>query len=200
MPNKHKSGAGFTVIELLVSAVIIIILFSFVLANFHTARYSGEIDVVLKQIISGVSTIRNYSIGGQLINGSFPGGGYGINFDLKNPSQFVLYAADFPDTSLAAGEVLANGVGRFTDIKFIELCGLDATEVTSLPCQEGTWEDLGDFLEIIFSLSNGISFNYEGEDAGYKFAGGIIEHQKTGLQSYFYVSLVSGLISGGLVP
>lgn len=181
---------GFTLLELLVSVAIIAIIFSFVLANFRTAQYSGETDIVLKQVVSGINTARNMSLGGQIMtNQSFPDKGYGISLE---SDQFLLIAV-FP----AFNEQLPDSLKRFNDID-LDFCSyeipLPPPPPLPLPCSPD-WDDVSGTLEIIFSLPDQVYSNITGVD----YVGGIITNQKTGQRAYFYVSLISGLVTGGLL-
>lgn len=185
--KKFKSGAGFTMIDLLVSAIIIAIIFSFVLANFRTGKFSGQLDIVLKQVINGITTVRTMSLGGQVIDDEVPAGGYGIH--LEN-NQYYLFAA-----LMAEDEELSDSLRQFDSIE-LEFCSLDEGEPseTNLPCG-GSWSEVNSPLEITFSLSDIISSNIEGAN----YVGGVIEHQRTNQRAYFYVSLTSGLVTGDLL-
>ncbi len=209
MFTKQKKS-GFTLIDLLVSAAVMVIIFSFVLANFRAGAKSGEIDVALKQVISGIGLVRNLTLGGQTVNNPipppdqiFPPGGYGIHF-AKNPSQFILFNLTVGGSSYEAGDgvILANGLKKFDDVDFIQFCG--ANSIASLPCESPDWKDLkhggDDYLEISFPAAGEFSASYPDIDKDYDYVGGIIQHKKTGRQAYFYFSLVSGLMSGDLLP
>lgn len=211
-----KSDAGFTMVELLVSASVLMILFTFVLANFRTGQSSAELDIVLKQIISGISSVRNMALGGQVMSdGSYPDGGYGIHFDLEtNPDQNILFFTlniddcdpKRKDCFYEVGNELAGGIRKFKNIEIIEICGTDdlydmgGNLVT--PCDSPNWKDLkhaGDeYLDIIFPIPGEFNANYRAV-ADYDFVGGIIESTTTGAQAYFYVSLISGALVGELL-
>jgi len=218
MKNFKKNG--FTVLELLVSSSIIIIVFSFVLANFRTGQFSGELDVILKQITSSIASARNMSLGGQLINGSVPQNGYGIHFDdfPSSVDQYYLFAA-FTDNN----QSLTNSLKKFNNVEFISFCtakeeiileqgtcsnNLSVSclknqdcpsggicHLVSLPCQSPVWQNAGDSLEVIFSLAQEVSSIPT--DPEFKYVGGLIEHTRTKQRAYFYVSLLSGLVGGG---
>lgn len=194
--NHLFNQRGFSMIDLLASAAIIIIIFSFVLANFRTARYSGDINIVLKQIINGITTVRNMSLGGQMIDGAFPEIGYGIDFDLASPNQFSLFAAYEEDKG--GNQPLPNGTTIFQNVEFTNFYGLTSQELDDegklIKPGEGSWRDIGNNLQIIFSLGGDITTNVN----GYDYVGGKIRHNKTGQQAYFYVSLISGLVTGEL--
>lgn len=206
MKSILKNSRGFTLIELIVSSSVIIIMLSFALANFHAARRSGELDVVNKQVIDGVATVRNFSLGGKKITNPtpppaevFPAGGYGINFK-SNESKFTLYASFDPAaTKLVDGVVLNEGVKNFSDISITTLCTINVDVITSLPCQSG-WSSGLTVLEIIFDISNNVFANdANGPLTNVTYVGGVLRHNITGQQSYFYISLISGLVAGDLL-
>ena len=199
---------GFTILELLVSSTVILILFSFVLASFRTGRYSGEINVVTKQIISGITIARTKTLGGEIFQSGFPAGGYGINFDAREPSQYILFA-DTDDNGSFTGDVSDPGgstetieVGSFRDISIVSVCGLDANQVLELPCTGSGWSTITSpfFLEIIFTEPGQIAVNYANPQPGdsFDFVGLQVRHQKTGQEAYIYVSILSGLVTGDL--
>ena len=197
--NLKSKVRGFTVVDLLAAATIIIIMFSFVLANFRGSQNRNELGLILKQTLGDITLVRNMSLGGQLFNGSFPASGYCINFDLSDPSRYVLFANDLvfdPEKeNYSSGDELAGGRKTFNQVEFISFCGLTTNEISKLPCQESDWQNIGNFLEICFSSPDQIlATDLSGQN--FKYVGGVIEHKKTKQQAYFYVSLNSGLVSG----
>lgn len=197
--GNFQFSKGFTIVELLVSIAILGIMFSMVLANFRAGQKSGQLDIVLKQVISGITNVRNMSLGGQtMADGSFPSGGYGIHFE---PTQFWAFAK-----TAASNPTLPNTATKFDQVSFIQFCGLNSfgitqDNITNLPCQSG-WESFDSPLEIIFSLPSEISAVPAADLSGknFKYVGGVIRHAKSGQQAYFYVSLISGLVSGDTMP
>ncbi|MDD2807462.1 MAG: hypothetical protein PHW95_03015 [Patescibacteria group bacterium] len=185
---------GFTLIDLLVAATVVIIMLSFGLARFRTGQFSNELDVSTKQLSDGVSTVRNYNLAGRtLVNSSLPDGGYGVRFDLASPDKFKLFAV-----VNAAAEILPKGTSTLSGVDLKSFCGLNKATVTTLPCQGASWNNIGNYLEIIFTPPGKILANFS--DTGtYQYVGGVIEHQRTGQKAYFYISLTSGLITQGLL-
>lgn len=190
LPLKNK---GFSLAELLVAIAITGTLLLIVLPNFHKGKQSNELDVGLKQFLEDVKTIRNLSLGGQIMtNGSFPDG-YGLGFNLAEPGQYQLFAA------LASGkEILPNGGKEFAGFRLISLWGLKSLAVV-VPPGPGEWENIGASLDIIFfpeKATAGPAQNPTGDI--FRFVGGVIEHEITGQQAYFYVSLPAGQLLSGL--
>lgn len=185
-------------IDLVVSVAIIVIIFSFVLANFRVGRHSSELDIVLSQIVGGITTARNMSLGGKAADGIFPEGGYGIYFDLTESDKYILFQLNHAGGSYQQGDgdILASKTKFFSKVNLIQFCGLAGGEAGGEVCQAGSeWQNLDDYLEIIFNSNNQISSQPENEN--FDYVGGVIEHEKTGQQAYFYISLNSGLISSG---
>lgn len=217
MKNISLNIKGFTAIELMVSATILIVMFSFVLANFRAGRYSGEIDVVPKQVTDGISTVRGMALGGQLIEHPvsgdkvFPTGGFGIYFNKTIvPSKFTMFA-DFNgdgvyDDGQGSGsggpdETIPNGAVNFSNVRLIDLCALKdgQFEITALPCDTALWDNIGDQVNIIFPSPQVFRANVGSDPADVltnNFIGGVFEHSETGQQAYFYFSAVSGLVTG----
>ena len=202
MKKYYINNLGFTAIELLVSATILIVIFSFVLANFRAGQYSGELDIITRQVIDGVSTVRIMTLGGQVTPaGIFPAGGYGVSFDINNRNRFVLFAdlGPTPNGIYDPGEEIPNGIVQFSNVYLIDLCVSSEDVVDSLPCQFSDWTNIvSNRLDIIFPRP-GLVTASDGLNplpVASQFVGGVIKHQKTGRQAYFYVSLFSGLITG----
>ena len=190
---RQRRRFGFSLVDLLVAATIIIVISSFVLAGFRSGQRTGELDLALKQIISGITEARNKSFSGQLlVNSSFPDGGYGISFDLTKNDQYELFAV------LDLGrEPLPSGIKKFNQIEFVSFFGTTQS-VVAAPPPGAIWEDAGGLLEMIFVSPQEIIANPPTNGLGqpFQYVGGIIQHKKTGQQAYFYVSLVSGLVTG----
>jgi len=207
-----KNGAGFTVVELMISASIIIVILSFVLANFRSGGYSGQLDSIMSQIVNAVSTVRNKTLAGEIMaNPSpppdqiFPEGGYEIYFQVLPDSSvsYTLKAVLQSGTEID----LPNSSKTFLEIEFFN---------PDNPAQIGflatTFENeaggfyqtcyIGDWLKIIFSESGGVAVDYPtacNQPGEIKYVGGIFRHKQTSQTAYFYVSLLSGLVSGSLI-
>lgn len=207
----RRSVFGFTMIDLLVAATVVIVMLSFGLARFRTGQYSNELDVSLKQIDHGISTVRNYSLAGREVTaGVIPDGGYGIQFDSSGLSGQTGYGQGQTGYGQASNEftlfavinsvtqILPNGRIDLGGVQLISYCGYTQEVVSALPCQGAGWVDIGNYLNIIYKPNGTVLVNYS-DSGSYEFVGGIIEHKKTGRRAYFYVSLKSGIVSEGLL-
>lgn len=197
MPDFKKQN-GFTVFEMLIVSVIIIIIMSVVFANYRSGQQFSELELAFRQVSNAITTARTKSLGGEIFTGGpffdeFPAGGYGVHFD-NNSNQFTIYAADSPDTSLTAGDPIGGGVTNFTDVRIVELCGYDQATISGIPC-DPSWTNLGSYLEVVFSQSNESSANHSPVGETMYFVGGLLEHQRSGEQAYFYISIPNGVVS-----
>lgn len=210
--GNKKNGAGFTLIELLVCASIIVMILSFVLANFKTSSYSSELDLVMKQITSAVSSVRNKSLAGEIMQNPtpppeqiFPEGGYEIYLQAPTNSavSYSLFAVLQSGTEIA----LPNSTKTFPEIEFFNpdnpnQLGFVATTVEVVDGRLGETCYIGNWLKIIFTESGVITVDYPtscGEEGEIKYVGGFFRHKQTGQKAYFYVSLLSGLVTGSQI-
>ncbi|OGY47408.1 MAG: hypothetical protein A3J65_00045 [Candidatus Buchananbacteria bacterium RIFCSPHIGHO2_02_FULL_45_11b] len=208
-----KQKQGFSLPEALVSLFIITLLMLAVLPNFRAGQRSQEIDVNLKQLVEGITSVRTKSLAGQLLvdPAVYPAGtttdGYGIRF-IKGRQSYESFAV-LPAYAAVPKPSLPNNPQEIGNIKIISLSGLvepEADKPFPLGLDQSPWQNLGipekpsPSLEIIFSLPNSIMAVPAADGAGnqFKYVGGMIEHVKSGRRGYFYVSLLSGAVNYGL--
>jgi prepilin-type N-terminal cleavage/methylation domain-containing protein len=129
--KNHKNGAGFTLIEALVSLVIISVIMSTVLFNYGVfsdnlalSSSAQEVAVTIRQAQTYGLTVREVSVGG----GAFDKA-YGVYFNKTEPGSYYLFA----DSSGVANKKYDVGTG---------VCGSITTE-----CIEK------------FTLRNGVTIN-----------------------------------------
>lgn len=94
--KEKKSGAGFTLTELLISITIFVILATVVLANFRTGGYSDDLRATADEMVANIRRVQNLAVAGALVHydadgrdikagetaptaDSIPPGGYGIS-------------------------------------------------------------------------------------------------------------------------
>ncbi len=200
--NHLKKNEGFTMIELIISASVIVIIFSFILANFKISQTKAGLDFSLKQIINGIETARGFTLGGKILAlGFFPAGGYGIEFR-ANPSSYQIFAIP----SLGGENYpLSNEHKEFSQIDFISPIpstpqfGFIATaDIDQNPCY------IGNYFRIVFQSPQLIYAEWDKENypcneiPEIKYVAGMLKDKTNGRQSYFFVSLVSGSVFGSL--
>lgn len=206
-----KNGAGFTIVELMISASIIIVILSFVLANFRSGGYSGQLDSIMSQIVNAISTVRNKTLAGEIMaNPSpppdqiFPEGGYEVRFD--NATSTVSYSLkavlqsgteiDLPNSSKTFSEIEFFNPDNPAQIGFLATTFENEAGGFYQTCYIGNW------LKIIFTESGKVTVAYPttcDQTGEIKYVGGIFRHKQTGQTAYFYVSLLSGLVTGSLI-
>lgn len=127
--------AGFTLVELLVVMGIVIIVSSVILAN--NSRFGG--NVLLENLAYDIAlSVRQAQIYGIAVR-SFSAGnfsaGYGMHFDVSNPTTYVLFAdAVVPNGLYDEGELVqSTDIGRgYFIAKLCEPAGSDIDSCTSV--------------------------------------------------------------------
>lgn len=221
MINKIKSkNLGYTLIELIVAMSITGSLLTIVLANFRSGQRSAELTTSLKQVINTVKAARDMSSAGGIdqskLPPTYPTGGYLVHFEFDNPKRLALASSYSPfvnsnATRYLLNNIIPNGKKDFTDIQFVSFCGLDKNYykidgTTGLPCDTTKkWKNIefssaGDFLDVGFNMGGEVIYNfnsYTNED--FSFIGGIFKHSGSNRNAYFYISTISGLITGNVL-
>ena len=174
---------GFTLIEMLVSIAIIGIIMGFVVANFRAGQRSGQVDGTLRQLISNVTMARTWATAGKLINGSYPAGGYAVVFSGSNY---------FIESSDASGNLTSVATSTMPSGITMTLCSGNDDPRTSnvLPCDASKWSAASSVTVSV--ASDGTTTVKPAK----KFVGGLLQQTATGKKAYFYVSKVSGLVTG----
>lgn len=114
---KKENGAGFTLVELLVSLFIIILLSGIILANYRAGgqqfalqRSANKLAQDIRRAQAMAMSAKETNLGGQVPTGQefVPKGGYGIYFDEGSPSSYVIFA-DCNENKKYEGSGLACG-------------------------------------------------------------------------------------------
>ena len=106
--NKRlSSGSGFTLIELLVSVLIIGLISTIFMVNYHNTNKRSELKVATQKLASDIRLAQNYSLGSKTYDGVItPSGGWGVYFSLSSPSSYIIFADKNGDHLYNAGEVI----------------------------------------------------------------------------------------------
>ncbi len=188
----RKNHFAFTLVELMIAAGVVVMIFMSVLASYRHGDKSSQLDVALKQTQQVIDIARTRALAGKTHNNAFPAGGYGVHVAGVQTSALTPFVVSVADGNFSSGVALTNEVLNLRSVRIIALCGVTENTVTSLPCTTGEWQTITDGVDIIFS-NPGAQYS----SPSYSYVGGILEHMTTGKQAYFYVSLLSGVVSGG---
>ncbi|MEA2098067.1 MAG: prepilin-type N-terminal cleavage/methylation domain-containing protein [Patescibacteria group bacterium] len=82
---------GFTIIELIVVMAIMGIMFAVTIPQYSKIRDSKALSLGEEQIINDIRMVQNYAYSILKNDGSFPVGGYGINFS-NNSKEYIIFA------------------------------------------------------------------------------------------------------------
>lgn len=86
-------NSGFSLVELLVSIFIITIMSGFFMVNYHSTNKRSEIGIVKQKVASNIRLAQNNSLGSKTYDGiNTPGGGWGVHFNLADPTHYIIFA------------------------------------------------------------------------------------------------------------
>ena len=77
--RKRKSGAGFTLAEMLIAIAIFCILLALVIVNFNKGKRMNDLKQASAELAQNIRLAQNYTLSGKTLDGNVPEGGYGIN-------------------------------------------------------------------------------------------------------------------------
>lgn len=101
-----KESRGFSYIEVLSVITVIVIISTVVIANMRTGSSPSELFVSAQKIISDIRLVQNMAISASDLEGTVPGGGWGIRF-VKGQNYYSIYA-DLSDDYGASDFVCLN--------------------------------------------------------------------------------------------
>lgn len=115
----HKSNRGFTLVELIVTIVILVFMVTVVLANTHNLGLNARVKASANLIVDTLKDTRSKSISvRQFNNASFPS--YGVHLETANPRTITVYADCVADDN-ADGTI--NNLDTFRFISSSTQCG-----------------------------------------------------------------------------
>jgi len=94
---------GFTLIEIIISTIVISLLTAVLMANYHATNQRSQLNIVRQQIISDIRLAQNNSLGSKTYNGAIPQGGWGLNI-VNNTSNYTFFADTSGDHRYQSGE------------------------------------------------------------------------------------------------
>lgn len=92
MSSFKGTGAGFTIIELMVVVSIMIILTSAMILNLNSQRASRDVAIAQNRLVSSLRQAQSYTLSSRLVPTGQSAQYYLIKFDLSQPGQYTLQA------------------------------------------------------------------------------------------------------------
>lgn len=90
-PAWRDCGRGFTLLELMISIVILAIMISAAIVSLLPARNRARLKAVQAEVATTIKTIQSYALQGKVTGGSVPAG-YGFKF--TGSQQYVIFYCD----------------------------------------------------------------------------------------------------------
>ncbi len=85
-----KSGAGFTLIELMVVVTIMMLLSSAMILNLNGQRGARDLKIAENELVSNIKKVQSYTLSRRSLPSGNNADYYLIKFDLSNPSQYTI--------------------------------------------------------------------------------------------------------------
>lgn len=198
---KHfNTTRGFTIIDLLVAAGVVMIVSTFVLANLRRVD-RNNLPLALQQVGGGIVETQTMGLAGKLFSQAqpiYPTGGYGIIFQ-KNTSQYTIFG-DL-DSVDGNGTAIAGGVRGL--LAGNTIIGVHYSLADAPPAIFTGWLDApGDLVRLVFNQGETVAyFSNETQPAnGVIYVGLKLRSDESGRLGFVYVSLKTGLLKSGFIP
>lgn len=196
---------GFTLVDLLVAAGIIVVVATFVLANFRQAN-RNNLPFALQQVAGGLVEVQTLGFAGRLFSPTdrtYPAGGYGALLQDDSGQSISRYTV-FGDTTPIDGTGPTIASGDRTVLLGNKVVGVYFTATASPPSPFGLgWSPVpGSRVRIVFNQGETVAY-FSGEsepDPDATHIGLKLQNQASGQAGYILVSLTTGLITSGLLP
>ena len=111
---------GFTLIELIIVMAIMGIMFAVTVPQYSKYRDSKALSLGEEQVVNDIRMVQNYAYSILKNDGSFPVGGYGINFS-KNSNEYIIFADGDGNMEYNGASEIFEKVELPRDVKIISL-------------------------------------------------------------------------------
>ena len=123
---------GFTIIEIIVSIAIIGLLTGVMLANYRGGAIKTDLVGATHKVVSDIRVAQNYSLGTREFNGITPLGGWGVRFDITNPTEYIIFADKDGDANYDADELYTTNALPL-NMEISEISGDSPVDIVFLP-------------------------------------------------------------------
>lgn len=89
---KHTSNSGFTIMEAMVTMVIIAIMSAVYLTNYRPTNQKIILDQAAAGIVADLRNAQNMAMNVKKFNDEIPQGGYGVKINNTSPGTYTIYA------------------------------------------------------------------------------------------------------------
>lgn len=210
--NFLKDKKGFTLIELIVSAGIITLIFAYTLANFRGAE-QNDMKLALQKVISDIREVQTMALAGKVYEevtpNIYPAGGYGLAFT-KASNNYEIFADlnsnVYPDVAedevadLFSRSMLGKNI--VSNVYYSNELNPSNPSLTSEAFDASDWIEVN-FAALSFSSVDGQIKIIDSPDsdpsATAKYVGILITTTASSNQAYLYISRETGLISSGII-
>ena len=77
---------------MMTSIAIIVMITAIFVANYKTGNSRSDLIMTSQKLVADIHAAQNNTLGLVKYGGVFPAGGWGLNFDMSNPGQYIIFA------------------------------------------------------------------------------------------------------------
>lgn len=89
---KTKKYSGLTLIELIVSISIIAMVTTIFVINYQGSTKRTDLIMTAQMVVADIHRAQNNALGLVKYGGEVPAGGWGVHFDINNPTKYYIFA------------------------------------------------------------------------------------------------------------
>lgn len=90
--NSLPAKPGFTLLEMITSISLIVIITAIFIANYKSSNKRTDLIMTTQEVVANLHTAQNHTLGLVKYGTEVPAGGWGVNFDLNYPDQYIIFA------------------------------------------------------------------------------------------------------------
>ncbi len=90
--DQARAKAGFTLLEMITSLSLIVIITSIFIANFRSTNKRTDLTMTAQKLVADIHAAQNNTLGLVKYGDEVPAGGWGVNFNMATPNQYVVFA------------------------------------------------------------------------------------------------------------
>lgn len=98
--SRKKSRQAFTLIEMITSMSLIVMITAIFIANYSSNNKRTDLIMTAQSLVADIHAAQNNTLGLVKYGTEVPAGGWGVNFSIDNPRQYIIFAdLDRPESN-----------------------------------------------------------------------------------------------------
>ncbi len=90
--ESRQTKPAFTLLEMITSLALIVIITGVFMANYRSSNKRADLVMTAQKLVADVHAAQNNALGLVKYGTEVPAGGWGVHFNVDNPTQYTLFA------------------------------------------------------------------------------------------------------------